>query len=69
MAFEAKKGNRAHRSHTVEAAIVEATKDKMVGLNIKISQTKRAAFKSKAAIKNENMQDIILKAIDRYIEN
>ena len=69
MAFQAKKGNRAHRSHTVEAAIVEATKDKMVGLNIKISQTKRAAFKSKAAIKNENMQDIILKAIDRYIEN
>jgi hypothetical protein len=69
MAFEAKKGNRVHRSHTVEAAIAEATKDKMVGLNIKISQTKRATFKSKAAIKNENMQDIILKAIDRYIEN
>ena len=68
MAFEAKKGNRVHRSHTVEAAIAEATKDKMVGLNIKISQTKRAAFKSKAAIKNENMQDIILKAIDSYIE-
>jgi hypothetical protein len=69
MAFEAKKGNRAHRSHTVEAAIVEATKDSMVGLNVKISKTKRAAFKAKAAIKNENMQDIILKAIDRYIEN
>ncbi len=48
---------------------IEATKDKMVGLNVKISQTKRAAFKSKAAIKNENMQDIILKAIDRYIES
>ena len=69
MAFEAKKGNRAHRSHTVEAAIVEATKDNMVGLNVKISKTKRAAFKSKAPIKNENMQDIILKAIDSYIEN
>ena len=69
MAFEAKKGNRVHRSHTVNAAIVEATKDSMVGLNVKISKTKRAAFKSKAAIKNENMQDIILKAIDRYIES
>jgi hypothetical protein len=69
MAFEAKIGHKIHRSHTVEAAIVEATKDKMVGLNVKISQTKRSAFKSKAAIKNENMQDIILKAIDRYIES
>jgi hypothetical protein len=69
MAFEAKKGTRVHRSHTVEAAIAEATKDKMVGLNVKISKTKRAAFKSKAAINNENMQDIILKAIDRYIES
>ena len=36
MAFEAKKGNRVHRSHTVEAAILEATKDSMVGLNVKI---------------------------------
>ena len=69
MAFEAKKGNRVHRSHTVNAAIVEATKDSMVGLNVKISKTKRAVFKSKAAIKNENMQDVILKAIDSYIEN
>jgi len=69
MAFEAKKGNRVHRSHTVNAAIMEATKDSMVGLNVKISKTKRAAFKSKAAIKNENMQDIILKAIDSYLEN
>lgn len=69
MAFEAKKGNRVHRSHTVNAAIVEATKDSMVGLNVKISKTKRAAFKSKAAIKNENMQDVILRAIDSYIEN
>ena len=69
MAFEAKKGNRVHRSHTVNAAIIEATKDSMVGLNVKISKTKRAAFKSKAAIKNENMQDVILRAIDSYIEN
>lgn len=69
MAFEAKKGNKSHRSYTVKEAIVEATKDSMVGLNVKISKTKRAAFKSKAAIKNENMQDIILKAIDSYIEN
>ena len=37
MAFEAKKGNKSHRSHTVEAAISEATKDNMVGLNINIS--------------------------------
>jgi len=69
MAFEAKKGNRVHRSHTVNAAIIEATKDSMVGLNVKILKTKRAAFKSKAAIKNENMQDVILRAIDSYIEN
>ena len=68
MAFEAKKGNRVHHSHTVEAAILEATKVSMVGLNVKISKIKRAAFKAKAAINNENMQDIILKAIDRYIE-
>jgi hypothetical protein len=69
MAFEAKKGNKSHRSHTVEAAISEATKDNMVGLNINISKTKRAVFKAKAAIQNETMQDVILKAIDRYIEN
>ena len=34
-----------------------------------ISKTKRAVFKAKAAIQNETMQDVILKAIDRYIEN
>ena len=69
MAFEAKKGNKSHRSYTVNEAIAEATRENLVGLNIKISRNKRAALKAKAAIKNENMQDIILKAIDRYIES
>jgi hypothetical protein len=41
MAFEAKKGTNKHRSHTVKAAISEAIKDDVVGLNIKLSKKKR----------------------------
>lgn len=69
MAFKAKKGMNKHRSHTVQEAISEATRDELVGLNIKISKNKRAALKAKTAIQNETMQDVILRAIDSYIEN
>jgi hypothetical protein len=68
MSFEAKKGKNKHRSHTVDKAIIEAIKDDTVGLNINISKNKRAAFKAKTAINNETMQDVIIKAIDRYID-
>ena len=68
MSFEAKKGKNKHRSHTVDKAIVEATKEKMVGLNINIPKNKRAIFKAKSAINGDTMQDIIIKAIDKYIE-
>ena len=69
MSFEAKKGKNKHRSHTVDKAIIEAIKDDMVGLNINIAKNKRAIFKAKTAIKGDTMQDIIIKAIDSYIEN
>jgi len=69
MAFAAKKGTNKHRSHTVEKAIAEATRDELVGLNIKIPKTKRAAFKAKAALQNKTMQDILLCAVDSYIES
>jgi len=69
MAFEAKKGKNKHRSYTVDQAIVEATKDDNVGLNINISKAKRAAFKAKTALKGDTMQDIVIKAINRYLEN
>ena len=69
MSFEAKKGKNKHRSYTVDQAIIEAIKDDMVGLNINISKNKRTLFKTKAAKNSETMQDIITKAIDRYIEN
>ena len=52
MAFEAKKGNKSHRSHTVEAAISEATKDNMVGLNINISKKFRNLGYGSKIIKN-----------------
>jgi|LauGreDrversion2_6_1035139.scaffolds.fasta_scaffold36858_1 hypothetical protein len=68
MAFEAKKGTNKHRSHTVKAAISEAIKDDVVGLNIKLSKKKRAEFKAKTAMCNETMQDIILGAIDSYLQ-
>ncbi|WP_236869670.1 hypothetical protein [Candidatus Bandiella numerosa] len=68
MSFEAKKGKNKHRSHTVDKAIIEAIKDDMVGLNINIAKNKRAIFKAKTAIKGDTMQDIIIKAIDSYIE-
>jgi len=69
MAFKAKLGKNNHRSRTVKEAIVEAVKDEMVGLNINISKRKRAAFKAKAALQGDNMVDVILEAVDRYIEN
>ena len=68
MAFKAKTGENKHHSHTVKAAISEATKDNMVGLNISISKRKRLEFKTKAAMKDETMQDVILRAINSYIE-
>jgi hypothetical protein len=69
MAFKAKTGSQKHRSHTVEAAISEATKEDIVGMSIKISKTKRSTFKSKTAIENTTMQDVIMQAIDSYIKN
>lgn len=69
MAFEAKKGKNKHRSYTVDQAIIEATRDDNVGLNINISKSKRAAFKAQTALKGDTMQDIIIKAINRYLEN
>lgn len=69
MSFEAKKGKNKHRSHTVDQAIIEATKVDTVGLNINIPKNKRAIFKAKTAMNGDTMQDIIIKAIDSYIEN
>jgi hypothetical protein len=68
MAFKAKTNSNKHKSHTVQDAIHEATKDYVVGLNVRISIKKRATFKAKSATNNESMQDVILRAIDSYIE-
>ena len=68
MSFEAKKGRNKHRSHTVDIAILEATKGDVVGLNVNISKAKRSAFKAKAALQGDTMQDIVIEAIDRYLE-
>lgn len=69
MAFKAKTGTKKHRSYTTDEAITEATKEDMVGLNINISKQKRALFKAKTATNSETMQDVILEAINRYIES
>ena len=69
MSFEAKKGENKHRSYTVDKAIIEVTKVDNVGLNINIPKNKRAIFKAKTAMNGDTMQDIIIKAIDSYIEN
>lgn len=69
MAFKAKTGINKHHSHTVQDGISEAIKAELVGLNIKITKTKRATLKAKTAIQNETMQDVIVRAIDSYIEN
>lgn len=68
MAFKAKTNSNKHKSHTVQDAINEATKDEMVGLNVRISINKRNAFKAKSATNNESMQEVLLRAIDEYIE-
>lgn len=69
MAFKAKTGTNKHQSPTVKDAIVEATREEFVGLSIKIAKSKRSAFKSKTAMNNDSMQDVILRAIDSYIES
>lgn len=68
MAFKAKTNSNKHKSYTVQDAINEVTKDELVGLNVRISIKKRAVFKAKSATNNESMQDVILRAIDSYIE-
>jgi hypothetical protein len=68
MAFKAKTNSNKHTSHTLQDAIHEATKGEMVGLNVRLLIQKRAAFKAKLATNNESMQDVILRAIDIYIE-
>lgn len=66
MAFKAKTHSNKYQSHTTQDAITEAVKEELVGLSIKISKHKRSAFKAKTAINNDNMQDVILRAIDSY---
>ena len=68
MAFKAKISQNKHQSHTVEQAIVEATKEDVVGFSIKLPKSTRALFKSKTAMNNETMQDVLLRAIANYIE-
>ena len=68
MAFKAKTNSNKHKSHTVQGAINEATKDKMVWLNVRMSIKKSNAFKAQSATNNESMQEVILRAIDGYIE-
>jgi hypothetical protein len=68
MAFKAKTNSNKHKSYTVQEAINEATKDEMVGLNVRMSVKKRNTFKAKSATNNESMQEVILRAIDEYIE-
>ena len=68
MALKAKTSPNRHRSHTVDQAIAEATKDKIVKLNINISKKKRTAFKVKTVANGDTMQDILLEAIDKYLE-
>lgn len=68
MAFKAKISQNKHHSHTVDQAIIEATKEDMVGFSIKLPKSTRSLFKSKTAMKNETMQDVLLRAITNYIE-
>ena len=67
MAFKAKKGENKHRSHTVDEAVSEVIKDRAVGLSINITKSKRAIFKAKTAANNETMQEVLLRAIDKYL--
>lgn len=69
MALKAKIGNLKHRSYKTDEAITEATKEQMVGLNINIPKNIRNLFKAKTATNSETMQDVLIKAIYRYIEN
>ena len=69
MAFKAKTGVDRYKSPTVQDGVRAAIKNELVGLSIKIPKQKRIAFKAKATMNNENMQDILLNAIDKYIEN
>lgn len=68
MALKAKTGNLKHRSYKTDEAITEATKEQMVGLNINIPKNIRNLFKAKTATNSETMQDVLIKAIYRYIE-
>ena len=68
MAFKAKTNSNKHKSHTIQDAINEANKEEMVGLNVRMSVKKRSSFKAKSATNNESMQEVILRAIDEYIE-
>lgn len=68
MALKAKIGTKKHRSYKTDEAITEATKEEIVGLNINIPKNIRTLFKAKTATNNETMQDVLIKAICRYIE-
>ncbi len=67
MPFEAKK--KGHRSRTTDQAIEEATREPQKGITVYMPESVHRQFKTKASENGEKMKDILLRAIDSYIEN
>ncbi len=67
MAFKAKT-DRGHRSHTTDEAIKEATKEPQKGITIYMPESLHRRFKTKASANGEKLKDVLLQAIQNYVE-
>ena len=67
MAFKAKT-DKGHRSRTTDDAISEALKEPQKGITIYMPESMHRKFKAKVSAKGERMKDVILKAIEEYVE-
>jgi hypothetical protein len=68
MAFKAKT-DKGHRSRTTDEAIAEAAKETQKGITIYLPESLHRKFKAKTSERGEWMKDVLLKAIEDYVEN
>ena len=61
-----KSGSNSHKSHTVEDAIKDVTKELEKPLNIMIPENLHTKFKIKTTANKTNMKNVLIEMIDKY---
>jgi prefoldin subunit 5 len=67
MSLKAKTSSDRHRSHTVDEAIKKATSKDTVKLTFLVPKDAKVQLKAKAAANDETVTEVLLRAIQEYI--